>query len=59
MARFNHYLFIALFLTAVALIAWLSTRYTLESDWTHSGRNSLSEASNEDSSVPGSNQPGN
>lgn len=47
MARFNHYLFIALFLTAVGLIAWLSTHYSFEADWTHSGRNSLSETSSD------------
>ncbi|QKQ28168.1 GldG family protein [Candidatus Reidiella endopervernicosa] len=37
----------ALFLTAVGLIAWLSTHYSFEADWTHSGRNSLSETSSD------------
>jgi len=45
MGRFNDYLFIILFLTVIGLTAWITTRYNVESDWTHSGRNSLSEAS--------------
>lgn len=37
--------FVLLFLGAVGLLAWLSTRYTFEADWTANQRNSLSEAS--------------
>lgn len=38
-------LFILLWLAAVGLLAWLSTRYHLTLDWTAAGRNSLSESS--------------
>ena len=37
--------FVLLFLGAVGLMAWLSTRYSFEADWTANQRNSLSEAS--------------
>ena len=37
--------FVLLFLGAVGLLAWLSTRYSFEADWTANKRNSLSEAS--------------
>ncbi|HEY0719628.1 MAG TPA: GldG family protein [Gammaproteobacteria bacterium] len=37
--------FVVLFLAAVGLIAWLSTRYHYQSDWTAAGRHTLSEAS--------------
>jgi len=37
--------FVLLFLGAVGLLAWLSTRYSFEADWTANQRNSLSEAS--------------
>ncbi len=37
--------FVLLFLGAIGLLAWLSTRYTFEADWTANQRNSLSEAS--------------
>jgi len=37
--------FVVLFLAVVGLIAWLSTRYHYQSDWTASGRHTLSEAS--------------
>lgn len=37
--------FFILFLAVMGMLAWLSTRYTFVSDWTASGRNSLSEAS--------------
>lgn len=37
--------FVVLFLAMVALIAWLSTRYHYQSDWTATGRHTLSEAS--------------
>ncbi len=36
-----------LFITAAGLLAWLSTRYHLQADWTASGRNTLSIASQE------------
>jgi ABC-type uncharacterized transport system involved in gliding motility auxiliary subunit len=38
-------LFALLFVLAVGLLAWLSTRYPLQADWTASGRNTLSAAS--------------
>ncbi len=37
--------FVVLFLAAVGLIAWLSTTYSLEADWTAGNRNTLSTAS--------------
>ncbi|HEY0635178.1 MAG TPA: GldG family protein [Gammaproteobacteria bacterium] len=37
--------FVVLFLAVVGLIAWLSTRYHYQSDWTAAGRHTLSEAS--------------
>lgn len=43
--RFHDIVFVALFLLAIGLVAWLSTRYVYETDWTASGRNTLSEAS--------------
>lgn len=43
--RMQHALFIALLLAAVGLIAWLSTRYNYQADWTANARNTLSEAS--------------
>ena len=42
--RLQHLSFLVLFVGAVALLAWLSTRYAWEADWTAAGRNSLSEA---------------
>ncbi|MCF6217479.1 MAG: GldG family protein [Gammaproteobacteria bacterium] len=44
-SRLQNLVFIVLFLSIIALLAWLSTRYTLESDWTNNSRNTLSEAS--------------
>lgn len=38
---------IVLFLSAVGLLAWLSSRYTFELDWTHGRRHTLSAASRE------------
>lgn len=38
-------LFLALFLAALGLAAWLSTQYVYRADWTYGRRNSLSEAS--------------
>lgn len=42
--RLQNLSFVLLFLGAVALLAWLSTRYTWQADWTAAGRNSLSTA---------------
>lgn len=42
--RLQNVLFYALFLTVVGLLAWLSTRYKVEADWTAGGRNTPSEA---------------
>jgi len=43
--RLQGYTFAVLFLAAVALVAWLSTRYHVQADWTASGRHTLAEAS--------------
>ncbi len=43
--RAQHALFIALLLAAIGLLAWLSTRYNYQADWTANARNTLSEAS--------------
>lgn len=43
--RIQNIVFVALFLAAVGLAAWLSTRYIYEADWTAGNRNTLSEAS--------------
>ncbi len=43
--RLQNWFFVALFLTVIGLLAWLSTRYSFEADWTASGRHTLSEAS--------------
>jgi ABC-type uncharacterized transport system involved in gliding motility auxiliary subunit len=43
--RLENLAFVALFLGVVALLAFLSTRYHLQLDWTAGGRNTLSEAS--------------
>ncbi len=47
--RLENILFVLLFLTAVGLLAWLSTRHHLQvqADWTSQGRNTLSPASRE------------
>ena len=44
-ARIQNYLFLFLCIGIIASLAWLSTRYSFEADWTASGRNSLSAAS--------------
>lgn len=44
-SRLNSLLFLILLLFAVGLLAWLSTRYSTELDWTASGRHTLSDAS--------------
>ncbi len=43
--RIQNLVFLVLFLTVIGLLAWLSQRYNFESDWTASGRNTLSQAS--------------
>ena len=43
--RFQHSTFVVLFLAVIGLLAFLSQRYSFESDWTTSQRNTLSEAS--------------
>lgn len=43
--RAQHALFIVLFLAVIGLLAWLSTRYNYQADWTANARNTLSEAS--------------
>lgn len=43
--RLQNILFVILFLGVVGLLAWLSTLYIYQADWTASGRNTLSEAS--------------
>lgn len=43
--RIQNTIFLVLLLGIVGILAWLSTRYSLEADWTASGRNTLSEAS--------------
>lgn len=40
--RLQRYSFTILFLAAIGLLAWLSTQYVRETDWTAGGRNSLS-----------------
>ena len=43
--RLQNALFVILFLGVIGLLAWLSTRYNYEADWTAGGRNTLSPAS--------------
>lgn len=43
--RLQGYVFTVLFLVAIGLVAWLSTRYHVQADWTASGRHTLAEAS--------------
>lgn len=42
---FQHLLFLLLFGLVIGLLAWLSVRYPIQVDWTASGRNTLSAAS--------------
>ncbi len=44
-ARLENLVFLALFLSVVGLLGWLSTRYAVQWDWTAAGRNTLSQAS--------------
>lgn len=43
--RINYYAFIALFLSVIACLAWLSTQYVVHSDWSAGNRNSLTQDS--------------
>lgn len=43
--RLQNVIFTVLFLVVIALLGWLSNRYTTQFDWTNGGRNSLSKAS--------------
>ncbi len=43
--RLQNLLFTVLFLAVVGLVAWLSTRYSAQFDWTAGGRHTLSDAS--------------
>jgi ABC-type uncharacterized transport system involved in gliding motility auxiliary subunit len=43
--RLQNILFVAAFLVLIGMLAWLSTRYVFQADWTASGRNTLSPAS--------------
>jgi len=43
--RLQNVLFTMLFLVVIGLLAWLSTRYHYEADWTANNRNTLSEVS--------------
>jgi ABC-type uncharacterized transport system involved in gliding motility auxiliary subunit len=45
--RLQSWAFVVLFLTVIGLLAWLSTRYNIEADWTAGGRHTLSAASSE------------
>ncbi|HIF17844.1 MAG TPA: ABC transporter [Cycloclasticus sp.] len=40
--RLQNIVFTGLFIGILALLAWLSTQYSVQSDWTSNGRNSLS-----------------
>ena len=39
--RIQRYVFVVLLLGAVGILAWLSTRYVYQADWTYGNRNSL------------------
>lgn len=43
--RLQNILFVTLFLGVIGMLAWLSTRYHYQADWTANGRNTLSAAS--------------
>lgn len=43
--RLQNLIFLVLFLAAIGLLAWLSHRYAFESDWTATGRHTLSDTS--------------
>ena len=46
-SRLNSAIMALLIVAIAGLVAWLSTRYTVEFDWTRNGRHTLSEASNQ------------
>ncbi len=43
--RLHNIAFVVLFIAAMGLLAWLSTRYTYQSDWSAGARNTLSQPS--------------
>lgn len=43
--RIQNTIFLVLLIAIVGVLAWLSHRYSVEADWTASGRNTLSDAS--------------
>lgn len=43
--RIQNMVFLVLFLAIIGLLAWLSHRYSFESDWTSTGRHTLSDTS--------------
>ena len=43
--RLQNILFVTLFVGLIGILAWLSTRYHYQADWTANGRNTLSEPS--------------
>lgn len=43
--RFQNIIFVFLFSTLIALLAWLSNQYSFTSDWTDNNRNTLSDVS--------------
>lgn len=43
--RLQNIVFVLIFLSALAMVAWLSTRYAYQADWTLAGSNTLSPAS--------------
>ena len=45
LVRLQNTAFVLLFLLAVGMLAWLSTQYNYQADWTANARNSLSDAS--------------
>lgn len=45
--RIHNLLFVLLFLGVIAAVAWLSTRYSFEADWTAGQRNTLTEDTRE------------
>ncbi len=43
--RLQSYVFMVMFLATIGLLAWLSTRYVMQADWTAGNRNTLAEDS--------------
>jgi len=46
-SRMNRFVMMLLIICLASLLGWLSTRYSLEMDWTQTGRHTLSDASKE------------